>query len=260
MGLIYLFTSPSNKMYVGQTVQEFEHRMSQHKRAADGFDSRDSCRALNAAIRKYGWDNMKREILFYCNDDELDMYETRFIEYLDTIAPNGYNLTSGGNANKKFSEESREKMRESQLARDTAPFRRNELTKDLPKFVTINTGYPTIVGHPNCSYKRFANRNLTYDENLEEALRILEQLNIGEIKIEHKARKHSERGLPQGIYIHPNGYYTKVKDEQGINRKKLFTKSEYSREEQYDQAVEYLKSIGKYIDNDNLNLVADDPL
>jgi len=212
--------------------------MSQHKRASEGFD-KDSCRALNAAIRKYGWDNMKKEILFYCNDDELDMYETRFIEKLDTLAPNGYNLTTGGNANKEFSQESREKMRQSQLARDTAPFRRNDLTMDFPKFMTINTGYPTIVGHPNCTYKRFANKDLTFEENLEEAQRTLDLLNLGELKIEN------EKKFPKYLRARPDGYEVTIRDENGKRHKKIFTKQSIPLEERYAQAEEYLRSIGK---------------
>ena len=56
MGIIYKLTSPSGKSYVGLTTQRIEQRMWKHKRSK-------FCRLLRKAIEKYGFDNMKLEIL-----------------------------------------------------------------------------------------------------------------------------------------------------------------------------------------------------
>jgi hypothetical protein len=53
-GIIYKITSPSGKVYVGQTVRSFEKRMQEHK------DSKSKCSAVKNAIDKYK-DQMKYE-------------------------------------------------------------------------------------------------------------------------------------------------------------------------------------------------------
>ena len=55
-GIIYKITSPSGKVYVGQTVRSFEKRMQEHK------DSKSKCSAVKNAIDKYK-DQMKYEIV-----------------------------------------------------------------------------------------------------------------------------------------------------------------------------------------------------
>ena len=64
-GDIYCITSPSGKQYVGQCVKYlsngkkwgYQSRFKAHIRDAYNPD-KDYCRVLNAAIRKYGPDNM----------------------------------------------------------------------------------------------------------------------------------------------------------------------------------------------------------
>ena len=91
IGLIYKFTSPSNKSYVGKTVQSFSERMRGHKKKSSG------CTALKNAINKYGWNQMKREIVEEnIPEDQLDQREKYWIKMYNTIAPHGYNLTDGG--------------------------------------------------------------------------------------------------------------------------------------------------------------------
>tara|TARA_Y100000389_G_scaffold74993_1_gene71605 strand:+ start:220 stop:885 length:666 start_codon:yes stop_codon:yes gene_type:complete len=91
IGLIYKFTSPSNKSYVGKTVQSFSKRMRGHKKKSSG------CTALKNAINKYGWAGMKREIVEEnIPEDQLNDREKYWIKIYNTIAPHGYNLTDGG--------------------------------------------------------------------------------------------------------------------------------------------------------------------
>jgi group I intron endonuclease len=76
--------------------------------------------ALKNAIQKYGWENFKvqtREVLVETLNEE----EQKQIKRLNTMAPNGYNLTSGGERY-KASDESKKKMSAAQKKRyeDTA--------------------------------------------------------------------------------------------------------------------------------------------
>ena len=108
MGFIYKITSPSNKPYVGQTKRKVpEKRWKEH--CQNSLSGNSHCTALVNAIRKYGAENMKFEVIEECPDDMLNEREHFWIEKLNSLRPNGYNLTTGGGAF-EFSEESKAKM------------------------------------------------------------------------------------------------------------------------------------------------------
>lgn len=117
--LIYRLTFPNGKSYIGQTVDFFEVRMTKHKSSSKHREI-SGCVALNAAIRKYGWTNVQKEILLYCDEKDLDMFESNMIKLYDTLIPNGYNLLSGGNSNKSQSSCTREKMTITRLRKSIA--------------------------------------------------------------------------------------------------------------------------------------------
>lgn len=94
MGVLYKLTSPSSKSYVGITLKTLEKRWSKHVEHAMGKRSNG---ALYAAMRKYGADSFQREVLAESDDwAELCRMEIDAIRDLKTRAPNGYNLTDGG--------------------------------------------------------------------------------------------------------------------------------------------------------------------
>ena len=103
---IYLIESPSGKKYVGQT-EDFEKRMKGHRKSST------HCTLLKRAIDKYGWDHMKVTILLECSKQDMNMYEQMMIKAWDTVAPNGYNCDSGGNAKKELSSELKNKIKSS---------------------------------------------------------------------------------------------------------------------------------------------------
>jgi group I intron endonuclease len=85
---IYKITSPSGKCYIGRTVN-FYHRMSQHKKVSE----RSATVGLYHAVQKYGWDNMKAEVIDLADDkSEAIKKELRWINFFDSFK-NGYNRT-----------------------------------------------------------------------------------------------------------------------------------------------------------------------
>ena len=64
---------------------------------------------------------MKVEVLLECSNADLDFYETAMIKAYDSLAPRGYNLTSGGEGNKQFSEETRQKLAEYNRGKKRGP-------------------------------------------------------------------------------------------------------------------------------------------
>lgn len=103
--VVYLVTNKVNgKQYVGQTIHSLSRRWSWHCHYSSG------CLALHSAIEKYGPDNFEIRVIDEAKDrDELDEKETMWIERLNTLAPNGYNLKTGGK-HCTYSAESLEKM------------------------------------------------------------------------------------------------------------------------------------------------------
>jgi len=96
MSCIYLATNIVNdKKYIGFTSKEFRKRKFQHKQFAL---KRNSSFAFHQAIRNYGWDKFKWEIIYESWDDEhcLTIMEPHFIIKYDTFGQNGYNMDKGG--------------------------------------------------------------------------------------------------------------------------------------------------------------------
>jgi group I intron endonuclease len=103
MGDIYLLECPNGKKYVGQTVKYLKSgkkwgylaRWNAHINEAKRC--LNYCRLLDNAIRKYGYENFKLTLICECSTfSELNDKEKYFIKELNTLSPNGYNLTSGG--------------------------------------------------------------------------------------------------------------------------------------------------------------------
>lgn len=89
--IVYKHTSPNGKVYIGITSLSPEKRWKNGK----GYEL---CTAFNRAIQKYGWKNIKHEILFSgLNKEDACKKEQELIERYNSTNPEfGYNLTSGG--------------------------------------------------------------------------------------------------------------------------------------------------------------------
>ena len=93
-GIVYKLTSPSGKAYVGISKHSLEFRMKLHVR------SNSYCKAIKAALNKYGEDAFKKELLHENVPlAELGKLEVMEIAKHGTYAPGGYNLTMGGEIN-----------------------------------------------------------------------------------------------------------------------------------------------------------------
>lgn len=102
-GYIYKVTNKINKkVYIGQTSNSIKKRWVQHKSAAR--NAKNNSVVFYNAINKYGEDNFAIDIIYeVCCDtkdeliDELNDLEIYYISIYNSLIPNGYNLTSGGN-------------------------------------------------------------------------------------------------------------------------------------------------------------------
>jgi group I intron endonuclease len=115
-GIIYLAKNKVNgKLYVGQTVKTLACRRSDHKHTA----MRGSEFVFHASIRKYGMDQIEFSVLQRCCGRVcLTEAEKWWIAHLNSMVPNGYNLTAGGEG-ATDSEETRKKKSEAYKRRVT---------------------------------------------------------------------------------------------------------------------------------------------
>lgn len=104
---VYLHTFPNGKRYVGITCQDVKRRWRDGK----GYEGQ----VVYGAILKYGWNNVKHEILFDgLTKEQAEEEEKALIKRYDTTShANGYNVEIGGNATGKVSDESKRKNSES---------------------------------------------------------------------------------------------------------------------------------------------------
>lgn len=104
---VYKLTSPSGKVYIGITMQPLE------KRFMKGYGYK-RCPVIYNAIKKYGWDNFKHEILFKgLSKEEAEKKEIELIAfYKSNQRAYGYNIENGGNTAGTHSEETKRKISE----------------------------------------------------------------------------------------------------------------------------------------------------
>ncbi len=215
MGIIYLIKNKiNNKCYIGQTIRSLEKRWKEHSNA----NSTGSI--INNAILKYQPENFEVSILVETDNNKLDELEIKFIEEYKSLYPNGYNIQTGGNLNKKHCIESREKMRLSKLGEKNHNYGkpRNDETKK------------------KISESKQGNKHHFYDKNLSQ---------------EHKlklSKSHKSLELPMYmVYLksRPKYYvdegYAITNHPHGKN--KTFTSKKLSLQEKYIDALNYLNEL-----------------
>jgi group I intron endonuclease len=103
---IYKITSPTNKVYVGQSV-EIENRIKKYASCNCKLQVR-----LYSSIKKYGWKNHVFEIIEECDKEELNSKERYWQDFYECIGKNGLNclLTNSNDLRKVISEEMKAKI------------------------------------------------------------------------------------------------------------------------------------------------------
>lgn len=126
---LYRHTSPSGKVYIGVTSQDVKTRWHY----GSGYYL---CKYFYRAIQKYGWNNIKHEVLFTgLSEDRAKRLEIDLIRHYKNLGIS-YNLTAGGDGwlgfhhseetkkkmstaktGRKLSEETKKKMSEARMGR-----------------------------------------------------------------------------------------------------------------------------------------------
>lgn len=114
-GIYKITHKESGKSYIGLSVN-IENRWKQHR----SFAKTGGRSAIYCALAKYGIDAFDFTVIEQCDRNLLEDRERFWIAFYKT-AVEGYNLTEGGETNKNFTEEVREKMSKAQKGKKQSP-------------------------------------------------------------------------------------------------------------------------------------------
>lgn len=121
---VYKHTFPNGKIYIGISGSDLKKRWGK----GSGYLKQP---LVYNAIKKYGWDNIKHEILD-CNLDKA-IAENKEIEYIKVFnSANrnfGYNISIGGNSNGKQSRETKLKISQKLKGRQFSDATRKKLSE-----------------------------------------------------------------------------------------------------------------------------------
>lgn len=102
---IYIITNTeTNLQYIGQTCN-LAKRITAHKRCNDDT-------YLHRAIKKYGWEKFRIEVLCIVEESMVDEVEKKCISVFNTLSPNGYNISIGGCYAKAFKNPASEDLKQ----------------------------------------------------------------------------------------------------------------------------------------------------
>ncbi len=127
---IYCFENKiNNKKYIGKSF-DLNKRINVHLNSLKR--NSDRCTLLQRAWNKYGEENFDIYIISECSEDLLNNYEIFYIKEWNTKAPEGYNLTDGGEGSSGLihTDEAKHKIGDSQRGEKNHWF-----GKSLPEYV-----------------------------------------------------------------------------------------------------------------------------
>ena len=123
--ILYRHTSPSGKVYIGITSRDRASKRWGHGHGYTG------CRIFYNAILKYGWDNIKHEVLFTnLEESRAKRLEIELIRHYKLLGIS-YNITDGGDGYLGYSpsKETRAKMRAAKIGKPLSNSHKEKLSK-----------------------------------------------------------------------------------------------------------------------------------
>lgn len=185
IGIYKITNSINDKVYIGQS-ENIERRWKEHEK-----DSKTKHYALYLAMRKYGIENFKFEVIEECSIKELDEKEIYYIEqhnsYIHAKDSNGYNMTLGGKTTRgcKWTEESKKKSSESHKGKTFSQEHKEKISNaHKGKIISEETRQKIKENHADFS----GENSYWYGKNLsDEAKKKISESRIGAKN--HRARK-----------------------------------------------------------------------
>lgn len=251
-----LVNTVNNKAYIGQTSGTIETRLKGHRCSMRAYEKhlkdptlayKGTCTYLYKAMLKHGVGAFEMFQILECPNDMLDAHEIELIKSFNTLAPNGYNLASGGGHfqhHELTKQELSEQVRKIMLA-DIDKFRSSEHTKGMPAYVaycsTPDREAYYVNNHPlHIGKKYFTKANYETLEAAKEACaEYVRKLGADGVVVQPvTALGFVEKGLRATQY----GYRVR-KDIKGVHYEKSFNNKYQTKEQNYEEAIAYIKSL-----------------
>lgn len=135
MWYLYTITNQVNgKQYIGISINP-ARRWIEHK-------CDHGSKLVYQAIKKYGIKNLKFDVLYEGCEDDIKQLEITLIAKHGTIAPNGYNLTEGGEGSTgwKHSAKTRQRMRKTRKGKKNGMYGKKHSRETKKKISAIAQG------------------------------------------------------------------------------------------------------------------------
>lgn len=231
MGFIYKINFSNGKSYIGKTSKTVEFRYKQHQDSSMRCDGKSP--ALEAAMRIHDVKNV--ETLVQCSDEQLNDYETKFIELFSTIAPGGYNLTVGGDGNSTPHTEEYKENKSKQM-------RIHGCDDNLPMYIRLIPGRGYKVIMPGKQFAQFCDPDVSMKEKKDAAMNHLNLIQE-DIADESNRQKHYDftKDLPKYISYLKRCDGFRVKKPGYPN--KYYKSSKLSRAAKMQLAIDYLNTL-----------------
>jgi group I intron endonuclease len=114
-GIYCIEKMETGQQYIGKGKNLIQRMWTSHK----------ECKYIYRAINKYGEDAFCRYVVEYCEPEMMAEREQYYIKLWNTKAPNGYNLSDGGEGLLNPSDEIRERKRIVQLGKNNSFYGKN---------------------------------------------------------------------------------------------------------------------------------------
>ena len=172
-GEIYIINNTiNNKQYIGQSVcylsngKQWGSKKRWIKHISQATTNKCECRLLENAIRKYGETVFTLNVIVECGVHELNVLEEQYIQKYNTLAPNGYNLMTGGGNGRRHSDETRKKMTMSRIGKKHLTITKEKIgEKHKGKIVSEKT--KEKIGESS----RYRNIDIKHKEKIEQVLK-----------------------------------------------------------------------------------------
>lgn len=124
---IYKITSPSGKIYIGQSI-DIENRQKMYRLMHCKYQTK-----IYNSIKKYGWENHFFEIIHECSQEELNELEKYYINLFNTFNNDiGLNLRSGGYRG-ALNDDAKKRIGEAQKGKTVSLETRNKISESNKK-------------------------------------------------------------------------------------------------------------------------------
>lgn len=185
---IYKYTAPNGKMYIGQTCNSLKRRAGNH---GEGYVE---CPLFYKAIKKYGFENFKSEIIADgLTLDEANWLEKYLIAYYHSAERKyGYNLSHGGEGTSGYS--SPEKN--AKISKTKTGSHASDKTRKLLSEINKGKKIPKEVVEKIAAWHRGRKRSNKTKKNISEATKRLYQTPEG--KAMASKRAWSKRKVTNG--------------------------------------------------------------